>query len=262
MKSITQVGEAIETYTDNIISPDDWTKRSVECYIEDNEQKSFENNESLHTMFQTLQEKYDLDTIIGDSVKHSLYLGDYFTLVLNLKEEIKTLLVEGDEEDNGEIPLIESSHCPSDRELIQEIVKEFSTNEEENDTLASNFRQTFTEYMSSFIEVNEDPKNLVKDTIKGIKHLKNAKVDIEQPYLSNGSRKDEKKKIEDVGDIRGSIIRQIEPDYVVKIHSDGRCFGYFYIEYSRECPEGGLPEARLCTGQLDCRIGYPCYGHA
>ena len=225
---ITHAGEAVETYVDNIISPDDWSKQSIECYHEGDDLEALRDNDSLGKMFRVIQEKYDLDTLVGDSIKHSLYLGDYFTLVLNLNEELNTLLTE-DEDGIDNTTLIESAHCPNDPDLIQNIINEFVDEDDKTEELKGNFRNVFTEYLSSFVEVNEDPKNLVKDTLKGIKkHYQSHDINISNV----ADKKEDDKEKADIGNIRGSIVRMIEPDYVIKLHSDGFCFGYFYIEYS------------------------------
>ena len=249
---IPQVGEAVETYRDNIISPDDWSKRSIECFRDGPRPESFNGIESLRRLFQILQEKYDLDTLIGDSIKHSLYLGDYFTLVLNLKEEITSMLVEGDAADTSplkkieegaegleeERPIIESAHCPSSPDMIREVIESFCSEEDRTADLEGDFRNVFTEYMGSFVEVNDDPYNLIKETIEGIRETQRNEVDAPGSKWTMGGMEDagdrkEGKEPKDIGDIRGSIVRLIDPDYVIKLHStDGHCFGYFYLEYS------------------------------
>ena len=248
---ITQVGEAVETYTDNIISPDDWSKRSIECFREGDDLESFSSNEGLRRMLQVLQERYDLDTLIGDSIKHSLYLGDYFTLVLNLKEEITSMLMEERSEDLSPLMKIESddeglvkesllfekAHCPESPDMIREVLDEFCESKDDTNMLEGEFRALFTEYMNSFIEVNDDPGVLLRDTIREIRETRKSEMEAQGSKWTMGGGaddggKDRREDRKDIGDIRGSVVRLIDPDYVVKLHSDGFCFGYFYLEYS------------------------------
>jgi len=98
-ENIPQMSQALDTYVDNIMSPDDFTKDIFNIYLDDvilsNNEVNDENGKIVKNC-KTLVERYNLDIITKRILKETLKLGDQFIAVLKMNDEIsKVMLSEG-----------------------------------------------------------------------------------------------------------------------------------------------------------------------
>jgi hypothetical protein len=96
--NIPQMAQALNTYVDNILSPDDFTKDIFNIYIKDVNIKSDNigvNNKEIIDNCDKLIETYKLENQSKKILEEALMIGDCFVSVLNVKDEIeKTMLSE------------------------------------------------------------------------------------------------------------------------------------------------------------------------
>ena len=81
---ITQAAESVQSFCDNIISPDDFTKRDLVVHYE-----AINTEGKIETIVKeqstSLIEKYELEDRCETAILQSLLKGDFFIAVLNLK---------------------------------------------------------------------------------------------------------------------------------------------------------------------------------
>jgi hypothetical protein len=220
---ITQASEAIQTYCDNIISPDDFTKRDINVFYEGLDEDS-ELQTTIRTNVKALIEKYRLDDRAEDAILKSLVKGDFFIAILNLRQELEQVLNETPFEQTN---LIESNHIPPlndpDLNALISIIKEETSKE---DIDVSDFRHDFAQYLNEFVTINEDTSKLVQSTTMSMEFAK----DIPSVNGFQKNQQERKKQKLDNTKIKGSIVKMIPPENVIKLNQDDVLFGYYYIE--------------------------------
>jgi hypothetical protein len=99
---IAQLPEAIQTYVDNIVSPDDFSKQSININYELAQGKGSYNTKSGVQEFLTsirnhcdiLKKTYNLENRITESIRNCLTYGDHFLAVLKLGEQIENYMLQ------------------------------------------------------------------------------------------------------------------------------------------------------------------------
>ena len=107
---VPQLAQVLDTYVDNIMSPDDFTKVSLTVKYSESLEKE---DESLLAYYnKALQRRYKLDKRVLKLVKNSLRDGDAFIAVISLRERIQKYLNESKNasptEDKDIVALIDS----------------------------------------------------------------------------------------------------------------------------------------------------------
>jgi len=97
-ENIPQMSQAINTYSDNIMSPDDFTKDIFNIYLDDVILSSGENNNNSETSkiiknCNNLIKRYNLDIHTKKIIDDTLILGDQFVAVLKLNDEISKVML-------------------------------------------------------------------------------------------------------------------------------------------------------------------------
>jgi hypothetical protein len=163
---ITQASEAVQTFCDNIVSPDDFTKRDITVFYDD-EDPDQEGLKAVRAKCQELIEKYNIDDKGEEAIVRSLIKGDYFAAVFNLRQELEGVL----NESTGAIaertvPLIESHHVPSvesdeDMKTLIEMVKEEVKESKSGAAVETgNLRQEIATYFNDLLVIREDASDI------------------------------------------------------------------------------------------------------
>jgi hypothetical protein len=261
MDMIPQMAQAISTYTDNILSPDDFTKDSLDCIYDDT---SLQGNRAdiVNTRIKMLAAKYKLDDRSQKIISQALVKGDYFMAVIPLREELSKLLTEEEEVDqyNGrdsrlysQRRLEESTHFAKHVESFVNKAHVILTEDTELDGKTTK-KKTDAERIDI---VKLEEKKLLTEAMAGVSKLINENVMISKSTSSLLAERAElrdafadvikersKKLSANMGnpasdedsndptpiDVCGSVIRILEPERVIKIEDGGICFGYVYFE--------------------------------
>ena len=124
-ENIPQMAQALDTYVDNIMSPDDFTKDIFNIYLDDVIISTTENkgeNVKIIDNCKDLIKKYKLDTQCKRIIKETLKLGDQFVAVLKMNDEISKVMLSEDYKSSMEATnksLTESDITLTDDEIVQ-----------------------------------------------------------------------------------------------------------------------------------------------
>jgi hypothetical protein len=222
---IPELAECINVIRDSIMSPDDLTKNSLNVYYKNRLSKADVSNDVLNNLTK-LVEKYDLNTKSKNIVRKTLTMGDYFVAVLKYDEEFnKMLLTESVEEEKKVDFLLESQAIDEDspefQELARVIMEGTDGDKPEKTKLYSNLKSDIAKMLNDNIQYEDDPRSvLIASSQKDFDKLNRTKSkrgkDDDEEYVNFG--------------IKGSIVRMMDPQNIIKLEADGISFGYIYIE--------------------------------
>ena len=233
---ITQASEAVQTYCDNIVSPDDFSKRDIAATYEGPGSENNETADEVRKRCNALTQKYSLDDKIEDAIVKSLTKGDFFMAIFNLRQELEALtasggstrvLAEGWRPQGGVISLQEVP-SPEDEEmkaLIEDVQAELG-DKETVDT--GNLRSELATYMNDIVVIGEagatEVGKLNAAAFEFGKDLTRARQRGQKPGQGDA------KQAAILPEVRGSVVKMIPPENVIKLYQDDTLFGYYYIE--------------------------------
>ena len=222
---ITQASEAVQTYCDNIISPDDFTKRDLQAFYEG--PHGDEVDTEVRKRCRDLIDKYRLEDRVEEAITKSLVKGDFFAVVLNLRQELEGLLTE-----DGTTPvatLIESRHLPSpedpDLVALSEYARELFP-KDDPDSETARVRRDLAGYLNEFVSLREDTGHIAARP--GV-----AGIGLDLPVAARRRARAPKADASLKGSgVRGSVLKLVPPENVIKLYQDDVVFGYYFIELS------------------------------
>jgi len=226
---ITQASEAVQSYCDNIVSPDDFTKRDVNVFYE-GEDADGDIAPEVRKRASQLIEKYKLEDRLEEAIVKSLTKGDYFVAVFNLRQELEGLLNEdGNLKDvtptaftEQHVPVVDDADMQS---LIEHVNEELGGESAQVGT--ENIRKELAAYFNDTITFQEDAaSDLAKQAGMAIEFAR----DLPSAKRTRGKGKD-RQSLSD-GKIRGSVVKMVPPENVVKLYQDDTLFGYYMVELS------------------------------
>jgi len=209
------ISKCLDAYRDNILAPDDITKKSINFAY--NNENLNESNEIIFSNLKLLNEKYKIGEKSKTLIRDSLKLGDQFLLILNTSQEFKRILTEDSELFYGDQILDESSlywdkEDETDKNLL-EYIQEAVNSDIKKDTEKKS--------------IDDVKKNIIDDINKNLKFY-------EEPsdVLSDGKKISNKYDTETVEnyDIKGSIVKIVDPQKIMVLEIDETLIGYIYFE--------------------------------
>lgn len=247
---IPQLAACIKVYTNCIISPDDFTKSSINFLYKDTI-ISKNSDDIISKNIKTLITKYQIEDKLKEYIKDTLVLGDTFIAILDYNQEInKYLLNENNESLNISSEnkfFLESSDIPinSEFKLLCDIVineSNIGNKVKQNYLKKDNSKpiepEIYKDIQSSLLKMingninyNENGKSLLKGDSK-INEFLNKK--------SKNKDNSDTKQWTNFG-FNGSIIRKLKPENVIKLEVDGINLGYLYIEKDETSPSNLNP---------------------
>ncbi|WCS68253.1 hypothetical protein Goe21_01430 [Bacillus phage vB_BsuM-Goe21] len=228
---IPQLAECINVYRDSIMSPDDLTKDSLNIrYKSDKVKDELSNDVIKNTNF--LVKKYKLNKRAKNIIRKALTLGDYFVAVLRYDEEFNKMLLT---EDNKDLFNSNNEEQQNSRFIMKEDIDDkdlkmlFETNlNEKSEYNYNQIKSEISSVINNNIDYEDDPRksllNLSADGLSQLNKKKNKEND-EDEFTHFG--------------IKGSIIRMLSPENVIKLEVDGINFGYIHIEKTDEIATQG-----------------------
>lgn len=272
---IPQVCEAIKTYVDNIISPDDFTKQSLNLSYDD-PNIGAEKLALIDSNINILRKQYNLDLKVTNYVNKALYLGDHFVAILKISEELNKMILK---EDSITVPIIDSDGNVYKNNLktriltkndiiINEtelgILTESSNNSEQ---ILDTVKQEISDYLMEQFEVTDNISLLLEENAEmeedfgspiseasayESKNVNNIivtrdipKVNATQATSSNYRMDDSSSKSTNTDlEINGSIVKELEPSRVIKLSSNGICYGYYYLDITNEALASSVMPSR------------------
>jgi len=220
---ITLCAEAAQTYCDSIISPDDWTKRDLNVFYEGPGSEDDDLCAAVRGRCAELTEKYQLDDKIEIAIVQSLVKGDYFVAVLNLRQELETVLSESGKAQLDAPTLLTEHHVPDLTDDELQALGELLQEHERGQLLTErgSVRSHIAAYLNGLVSVQEDARAI------GV-----AEADARVSASSGPGAKGRARRGETLAgsNVRGSIVKMIPPENVVKLYQGDVLFGYYFIE--------------------------------
>lgn len=228
---IPELSACIDSFRDAIISPDSLTNDSLPVILPE-EKVSKEASFTFINNIEFLINKYKLKEKQKEIIGNTLKFGDQFVAVLRYEDEFQKLLLA---EQSNRIKLPSKFLDPSLRneEDINFLTESFYT-----DFLFDDLKKIITEEFNSNPlnknnknrEINEYYDNVVAE----IKDLINDVKILDATHFSNENKKGMgvNSKLLDFSKInlKGCIIKNLDPRYIVKLEIDGICLGYLYAK--------------------------------
>jgi Bacteriophage T4-like portal protein (Gp20) len=285
---IPQMAQALDTYVDNILSPDDFTKDVFNLFYDGKSVRSAdedldESDDQVINNLKEISRKYKIEEKAGPLIKDSLLKGDQFVAVLKLEKEFNKMLTE---QQTSEIFKYTGTGSTT-TQLIAEDVKITSAELEAwselglNESGAFGFlsESTLTEQqkmdklseavvgmINENFEFTYDYHSLLEDTMTIRDDFKNelnshgtdATDFLSTQYDYNGGtatdmykgNTDSKGNVKDSTEVKmnGSVIKILEPDKVIKLSLDDVDYGYYYIEKLNNDSDFGEGELTTAFG--------------
>lgn len=234
---IVQVMEAAETYSDNILSPDSFNSTGLPVTISNSQINNNELRKRIYDRVKFINTKYDLHSKIENSIKKSIYLGDYFVVSFNLTRRTNELLAENKTVDDiGEPQKVTENDVSSvindivkDNRTINEdydILSEFNTDEEKEEFSLSNLSESVSTLLNEVCLISEDSREIVNQ-LKRKESIYNNDI-ASKVAKRKGLQANEKIKL---NKNLGSLVKEYHPRDVIKITDGNIVFGYLLVDY-------------------------------
>lgn len=260
-KHIPECATALKIYRDNILSPDDFTKRIFNYNYSDTADKDLV--EKVKHNIEQISEKYKLDEKTADIIQQALLYGDAYYAVLSLEDELMSLLKD---------PSINQG-------VLQENIKMYDTNLSSRnlDALDITLNESEKEAVDLFFQENhinisnnsnekdhtsKDLANFINDhfILESKLSLLQERAEYEyskqQRFMAdiinpNDNRKNRDKKIDDKPMyLSGSALKYLDPSRVIKLELDDLCYGYYYYEEREYSQRNDISDAGDYLGSV------------
>jgi hypothetical protein len=243
--NIPELGQALDTFKDNIISPDDFTKKIFNIFYK-KEKLDSGADKNVSNKVNNLTESYDIkdrvEEIVGDTLKY----GEYYLGVLNVDKEMNKMLNEDGNDklfrsrqqakkelNQSKYLLTENNVALTEREKEQlnGLISINSDEEENNEKLLEEYKEEITTVLNNNIEINDSPEGLYEELLETKKEFEpELGKDMDFANYDTNKKEDEDDEKEVDYDINKSIIKKLDPERVIDITVNGSNFGYYYIE--------------------------------
>lgn len=247
LKIMPKLAESIRTYVDNIISPDDFSKKSLNKRYDGDGTK--DTNVKLMKNIEDIENRYNLEDKVGHAVEESLTKGDSFIYVSSVSKEMNKLyssLNEGEDQhvDISNLSYADNSHMFDSSHNITGFLNEnvnetsdmikmmnenagsgVSIQPEHIPPMINKLVESYTNITDSSNYMFDSVNEAAKDSSGNIKkYFKNVEdVDSNSIFNKDGA---------DFSKLTGSVVKRLDPAKVVKIQADGsgQCYGYYYVD--------------------------------
>lgn len=230
---ITQLAACVDVYRDCIMSPDDLTKSSLNVYYKNT--ITSEKNSDVINNLNFLTKKYKLNGKAKQIITKTLINGDYYVAVLKYDDEFNKMLLNEDndnlfideKEKASKYLLHENQIEESDVQLLAEILNEADGNEKDKEKPKDT--DVYAKIKKELLDSINDNVNFIDDPKKSLMKVNNKNIS----KLNKDMSKKNSDGFVEFG-MKGSIVKMLEPEHVIKLEVDGINFGYIYIEKTDE----------------------------
>ena len=246
---IPQLAQALDTYVDNILSPDDFTKDVFNLFYDGETVRTSGGDDasegSVIRRLRHITKTYKLEEKASTIIRDTLMKGDQFVAIFKLEKELETMLTEHSDRDLfpysdrpellSEGKVLTSHDIPLTEEDIQNIqesgifdMDEFVTESGnlniDANTLAGKISECINKnviYTTSKDLILEEDALILEDFTKHQSTVVRNTINFGMPQ-----RKTDNAPLR----INGSVLKVLEPERVIKLALDDMVFGYYYIE--------------------------------
>ena len=255
-KHIPECAQALDTFKDNILSPDDYTKMSYSIVYDSDDLA--DDKKVIEKQLEQIREHYKLNEKSERIIEEALKYGESYIAVLSLDEDLSYMLndplfkmnkVLNEEElrtiDDKTLDItITKDDITLDEQTISAFKDVFSFDEEKAKMLSesTNFKKKgqlneadliktdIANFINTNVVIGSKSEMLIErylaDNDKVFKDLQN-KTDLPTAKKQHGKKSDNDKK--PLG-LNGTVQRHLEPRKTLELKIDDICYGYFYVE--------------------------------
>jgi len=235
--NIPQVAEALNVITDNIISPDDFTKNSLNIFLNNEKINLNDNNlDSTLKKIKDLLDNYSLHDKKRKIIRNTLKFGDEFIAVLDLETELKKRIITESEQifksNLSYNDIILSDHEAIELESLFNAEKYNQNNpisilseSKELSKVTTSWKKEISKLINENITFNLDSTQLT-DESENIEKILNRVIELKNnKTVKSKSKEDDSEKF-----IRKAVYRQLDRSKIIKLQYDDINFGYLYLE--------------------------------
>ena len=230
---------ALNTFANSIISPDDFSKRSLSVFF--NEKNLAETDrEEVAARLRMIIEKYGLEKELKEDVIDALVKGEKFWAVLSMNDELKGLLKESAQSKNGGYTTLEGQ-C---RSMLNE---HYATREEtvlledglelfmdaDKKLTRERFAEDLDEFLSETFAIGK-AEQFLSEHVSLLEEVENSGVfKIHDPSAKGEDSKDDMPDSAIDGlqlSTDTAVLKKLKAENVVKLDFDGKVYGYVYVD--------------------------------
>ena len=230
---------ALNTFANSIISPDDFSKRSLSVFF--NEKNLTETDrEEVASRLRMIIEKYGLEKELKEDVIDALVKGEKFWAVLSMNDELKGLLKESAQSKNGGYTTLEGQ-C---RSMLNE---HYATREEtvlledglelfmdaDKKLTKERFAEDLDEFLSETFAIGK-AEQFLSEHVTLLEEVENSGVfKIHDPSAKGEDSKDDMPDAAIDGLQLSSdtaVLKKLKAENIVKLEFDGKVYGYVYVD--------------------------------
>lgn len=230
---------ALNTFANSIISPDDFSKRSLSVFF--NEKNLTETDrEEVASRLRMIIEKYGLEKELKEDVIDALVKGEKFWAVLSMNDELKGLLKESAQSKNGGYTTLEGQ-C---RSMLNE---HYATREEtvlledglelfmdaDKKLTKERFAEDLDEFLSETFAIGK-AEQFLSEHVTLLEEVENSGVfKIHDPSAKGEDSKDDMPDAAIDGLQLSSdtaVLKKLKAENTVKLEFDGKVYGYVYVD--------------------------------
>lgn len=259
-KLIPECSLALDVYTSNITSPDDFNKRIFNINYKNDEAEQY-----LSPIVKQVIDKYEIEDKTEEIIKDTLANGIKYVAVLQYTDEFNKMLgskstVTKLNEDATLFNVLDTDYIKNDntvtdildRKLTSDEISMFEAyfgvdlkvdskknlnesviNEAKSDVIESNIANIINENIKIGTKADILRERFDLETIFGNEKEEHSERQHDVPTHKLG-RKTNKEKDDTKLYVNGSAIRYLETENVIEIKCDDIVYGYYYIEYRKD----------------------------
>jgi hypothetical protein len=250
---IPEAAQALDTFKENIMSPDDFTKMIFNIVYENDLDPKLRDR--VEEQLYDIQEKYEFETLADEIIEGSLMYGDQFVSVLSLEKELdymltdpiingKTGMLNEETVRNMDISRVNVELNSSDFEKSKVLTEAFS----EALKLSSKEKEVFNEdatveFLVNIVNRNVEigsKKEFLLERLEAEKDLSISKEDIPTNLSKKDGKEKKKRSDENPMYINGSTLNVLDPSKVIELKIDNVVYGYYYVQ---DLDQANVPNA-------------------
>lgn len=242
-KHIPLLEQGINTLTDNVMSPDDFTKESFMLFHRDDQVEKNLNDDSILDRLYDLEHKYKIENISRKIIQDTFRYGDKFVAILNVDKEFNKIFNE-----SGNFIVEDTSMLLTESDIIMnEQQEKYLRDGLKSEKYSGNIREDFAKMLNSNVTFSSNHAVLLKEEITRKSEFANKRADIDintKPGFKGSITVNGKDVLASDGlandsgansdYIQGSFVKMLDPRKVVKIYTQGETYGYFYVETNED----------------------------
>lgn len=231
-RHIPECAQALKTYKDNIMSPDDFTKLIFNVVYDGKLSKKGEK--IINQRLDDLTVKYKVEDMADSIIETALMLGEDYLAVLSLEDEFGNMLKDvsvGKTLNEQTIRLMDPENISATilSENVNATADEVSALNEALDTNLSTAEANtlIATFVNENVQIGSSRELLIERA-----EAENGMTGVDIPGAFSKASKGRKKKGEDDKPlyVNGSAVRRLQPERVIDLTIDNVCYGYYYAE--------------------------------